>query len=60
MVNVPSAYRHNPLRFLLVARQVPILPVPADSLYRRKLEDDPRGPRYLQTARGKGYRLLPD
>jgi two-component system phosphate regulon response regulator OmpR len=27
---------------------------------RRKLEDDPRGPRYLQTARGKGYLLLPD
>jgi len=27
---------------------------------RRKLEDDPRGPRYLQTVRGKGYLLLPD
>lgn len=27
---------------------------------RRKLEDDPRGPRYLQTARGKGYLLLPE
>jgi two-component system phosphate regulon response regulator OmpR len=27
---------------------------------RRKLQDDPRGPRYLQTARGKGYLLLPD
>jgi two-component system phosphate regulon response regulator OmpR len=27
---------------------------------RRKLEDDPRGPRYLKTARGKGYLLLPD
>ena len=27
---------------------------------RRKLEDDPRGARYLQTARGKGYLLLPD
>ncbi|MCW5772616.1 MAG: response regulator transcription factor [Rhodospirillaceae bacterium] len=27
---------------------------------RRKLRDDPRGPRYLQTARGKGYMLLPD
>jgi two-component system phosphate regulon response regulator OmpR len=27
---------------------------------RRKIEDDPRDPRYLQTARGKGYLLLPD
>jgi two-component system phosphate regulon response regulator OmpR len=27
---------------------------------RRKLRDDPRSPRYLQTARGKGYLLLPD
>jgi len=27
---------------------------------RRKIEDDPRGPRYLQTARGRGYLLLPD
>lgn len=27
---------------------------------RRKLEDDPRQPRYLQTMRGKGYILRPD
>lgn len=27
---------------------------------RRKIEPDPRDPRYLQTARGKGYLLLPD
>ncbi len=27
---------------------------------RRKIEADPRDPRYLQTARGKGYLLLPD
>jgi two-component system phosphate regulon response regulator OmpR len=27
---------------------------------RKKLEADPRVPRYLQTARGKGYFLLPD
>ncbi|MBY0514023.1 MAG: flagellar basal body P-ring protein FlgI [Gemmataceae bacterium] len=40
MVQVPSAYRHNHYRFLLVARQVPVLPVSADSLYRRKLEDE--------------------
>ncbi len=27
---------------------------------RRKLEDDPRQPRYLQTVRGEGYMLVPD
>ena len=27
---------------------------------RRKLEDDPRSPRYLQTVRGMGYMLRPD
>ena len=27
---------------------------------RRKIEDDPRMPRYLQTVRGKGYVLHPD
>lgn len=27
---------------------------------RRKLEDDPRQPRYLQTVRGSGYMLAPD
>ncbi|NCB49724.1 MAG: response regulator [Alphaproteobacteria bacterium] len=27
---------------------------------RRKIEDDPKTPRYLQTVRGKGYILLPD
>lgn len=27
---------------------------------RRKIENDPRLPRYLQTVRGKGYMLLPD
>ena len=27
---------------------------------RRKLEDDPRNPRYLQTVRGVGYKLAPD
>ncbi|EKV27080.1 DNA-binding response regulator PetR [Caenispirillum salinarum AK4] len=27
---------------------------------RKKLEDDPRLPRYLQTVRGKGYMLRPD
>jgi two-component system phosphate regulon response regulator OmpR len=27
---------------------------------RRKIEDDPKNPRYLQTVRGIGYRLAPD
>jgi two-component system phosphate regulon response regulator OmpR len=27
---------------------------------RRKIEDDPKAPRYLQTVRGVGYRLAPD
>jgi two-component system phosphate regulon response regulator OmpR len=27
---------------------------------RRKMEDDPKAPRYLQTVRGVGYRLAPD
>ncbi|HEX4096732.1 MAG TPA: response regulator transcription factor, partial [Caulobacteraceae bacterium] len=27
---------------------------------RRKIEADPRAPRYLQTVRGVGYRLAPD
>jgi two-component system phosphate regulon response regulator OmpR len=27
---------------------------------RRKIEDDPKAPRYLQTVRGVGYRLVPD
>ena len=27
---------------------------------RRKIEDDPKFPRYLQTVRGTGYVLMPD
>jgi two-component system phosphate regulon response regulator OmpR len=27
---------------------------------RRKIESDPRQPRYLQTVRGAGYMLAPD
>ena len=27
---------------------------------RRKIEADPKAPRYLQTVRGIGYRLAPD
>jgi two-component system phosphate regulon response regulator OmpR len=27
---------------------------------RRKIEEDPKAPRYLQTVRGEGYMLQPD
>lgn len=40
VVNVPTAYRHNHYRFLLVARHVPLLPKPADSSYVQKLEEE--------------------
>jgi Flagellar P-ring protein len=40
LVNVPYAYRNNHYRFLLVARQVPILPPRADGIYPRKLEEE--------------------
>lgn len=40
LVNVPPAYRHNHYRFLLVARQVPLVQVTTDSVYRRKLEEE--------------------
>ena len=35
VVNVPHAYRNNHHRFLIVARQVPVLPVAADSPARK-------------------------
>ena len=50
LVNVPTAYRHDHFRFLLVARQVPIIPVAANSLYRRKLEDELLEPATALTA----------
>ena len=50
LVNIPYAYRHNHHRFLLVARQVPIVPVAEDSLYRRKLEDELLDPTTALTA----------
>ncbi len=40
LVNVPYAYRFNHYRFLLVSRHVPIAPVAADSMYRRRLESE--------------------
>jgi hypothetical protein len=39
VIHVPTAYRHNHYRFILVARNVPYLPVRADSLYKQKLAE---------------------
>lgn len=39
LVNVPTSYRHNHYRFLLVARQVPYAP-PSGGAYRQKLEEE--------------------
>lgn len=50
LVNVPTAYRHNHYRFLLVARQVPYNPLPAVSAYRQKLEDELMDPSTTLTA----------
>lgn len=50
LVNVPLAYRNNHYRFLVVARQVPILPTGADSVYRRKLEEELLDPATALTA----------
>lgn len=50
VVNVPFAYRNNHHRFLLVARQVPIVPVSADGAYRRQLEDELLSPATALTA----------
>ena len=40
LVNVPTAYRNNHYRFLLVARQVPYSQVGTTSAYRQKLEEE--------------------
>jgi hypothetical protein len=50
VVSVPYPYRNNHHRFLLVARQVPINPVSADSVYRRKLEEELHDPATTITA----------
>ncbi|HEX4610595.1 MAG TPA: HEAT repeat domain-containing protein [Urbifossiella sp.] len=50
VVNVPYAYRNNHHRFLLVARQVPIVPVAAGSPYRTKLEESLLDPATCLTA----------
>lgn len=50
LTNVPYAYRHNHYRFLLVARQVPILPTPMQSEYRSRLEDELLDPKSTLAA----------
>jgi hypothetical protein len=50
LVHVPYPYRNNHYRFLLVARHVPILPTPPQSLYRRRLEDELLDPATCLTA----------
>jgi hypothetical protein len=50
VVHVPYAYRHNHHRFMLVARQVPIVEVAGDSLYRRRLEEELHDPATTLTA----------
>ncbi|MDY3554679.1 flagellar basal body P-ring protein FlgI [Gemmata sp. JC717] len=50
LLSVPSAYRHNHYRFLLVARQVPYNPVGASSVYRQKLEEQLMDPATALTA----------
>jgi hypothetical protein len=57
---VPPAYRLNHARFLLVARQVPLNPVTADSPYRKQLENELLRPETAITAALKLEALGPD
>ncbi len=50
LVNVPAAYRHNHYRFLVVARQVPYIPLNGNSYYRTKLEEELMDPATTLTA----------
>lgn len=50
LVNVPTEYRHNHYRFLLVARQVPYIPLTTNSSYRQKLEEELMDPSTALTA----------
>jgi hypothetical protein len=50
LVNVPLTYRYNPNRFLLVARQVPILPPRPDGMIRRKIEEELLDPKTTLVA----------
>ncbi len=50
VLNVPTAYRHNHYRFLLVARQVPYYPLAAGNVYRQRLEEELLDPGTAITA----------
>lgn len=50
LLHVPTAYRYNHYRFLLVARQVPYFQVANGSLYRQKLEEELMDPSTTLTA----------
>jgi len=50
LANVPAAYRNNHYRFLLVARQVPVLPPRGEAAARRKLEEELLDPRTTVVA----------
>ena len=50
MTTVPPAYRLNHARFLLVARQVPLIPTDTGSAYYRQLEHDLVRPETTLTA----------
>jgi hypothetical protein len=54
LVKVPPAYRLNHERFLIVARQVPMVPSGPDSLLRKKLEQELLDP---ETAIGAAAKL---
>ena len=60
VTTVPAAYRMNHGRFLLVARQVPLVPIGLDHPYRRKLEHDLVLPEAALTAAIKLEALGPD
>ncbi len=60
VTTVPPAYRLNHGRFLLVARQVPLNPVSADSPYRKQLETDLLRPETALVAALKLEALGPD
>ncbi len=50
MVSVPPAYKLNHERFLIVSRQVPMIPAGAESLFRKKLEQELLDPETAVTA----------
>lgn len=60
VANVPPAYRMNHSRFLLVSRQVPLVPIAFDHPYRQQLEHDLVRPENALTAAIKLEALGPD